>query len=56
MVVKAAVIVSALIANSALSGKRRNTPPSRDRGTAAKVRCTAQPTKVRPIAWMQLRM
>src|SRR5437763_17188084 len=35
---QAAVIVSALIMNSALSGNRRNTPPSRDRGTAVKVR------------------
>ncbi len=37
-VVKAAVIVSALITNSTLSGNRRNTLPSRDRGAAAKVR------------------
>jgi hypothetical protein len=37
-VVKAAVIASALITNSALSGNRRNTPPSRDRGAAAKVK------------------
>src|SRR5260370_30204289 len=37
-IVRAAVIVSALITNSALSANRRKTPPSRDRGTAAKVR------------------